>query len=54
MLDEVHFLRLEALARAAQEGPWDRFVAFQSASPPASVAASDDNKNARARDIATS
>jgi hypothetical protein len=53
MLTEIHFLRLEALARAAHEGPReDRFVAFPSASPLAAAEALDDNKNPRGRDVA--
>jgi hypothetical protein len=43
MLAEIHFLRLEALAPAAHEGPWEnRFVAFPSAPPPAPAMSLDD------------
>jgi hypothetical protein len=56
MLAEIHFLRLEVLARAAQEDHRENpFVAFPSASPSAPVVASlDDDKNHRVRDTAPS
>ena len=53
MLAEIHFLRLEALARAARESPWeDRFVAFSSVSPAAPVVALDEDENPQGRDTA--